>query len=135
MNAEQKLIFEVLLSNDEELKPSTYIGVEDKHHVRYLIMKHLAKKIIQAFPQIEKKPVIIETGDSEEDDYGRVSTKIMVYANKKFDNNAQREEWIENHYVEFAKHYYVAFGQKAVDQCGYCERDIRHPIHHHEGIK
>lgn len=97
MNAEQKLIFDVLLSNDEELNPNTYINVEDKHHVRYLMMKYLARKIIKAFPQIEKKPVKIEVYKYNQP-HGKEEYGIKLL--QGFETELKRLQWIEERYVE-----------------------------------
>lgn len=52
-----------------------------------------ADKIIEAFPQIEKKPVPIYKTDDE----------ICVLLDKRFAKENERTQWLDSHYVEEVK--------------------------------
>lgn len=49
-----------------------------------------ADKIIEAFPQIEKKPVQLYKTDDE----------ICIILDKRFATENERQAWLDSHYVE-----------------------------------
>lgn len=57
----------------------------------------IANAIIEAFPQIEKKPIKIESYEYDTP-YKKVEYAIKLF--QPFDSKLERMQWIERHYCE-----------------------------------
>lgn len=83
MNQQEKIIFDILNRFDPFSDGINFVD-------------NVTDALLEAFPQIAKKPVkvhYLNEGEPGKESYG-------VFFDRCFDSLEQRQEWIDSHYVE-----------------------------------